>query len=94
MTTLSKKEKKRVRKFVQMINTQIEEEKEKSLQKFLLSHIDFIKDFTLPYESDTNNCRHASHLATPRILIWPVYASTLGHHTHSLCGHFFFLMRI
>jgi len=39
-------------------------------------------------------CRHASHLATPRILIWPAYTSTLGHHTHSLFGHFFFLMRI
>jgi hypothetical protein len=62
MTTLSKKEKKRVRKFVQMINTQIEEEKEKSLQKFLLSHIDFIKDFTLPYESDTNNLSQATEL--------------------------------
>jgi hypothetical protein len=59
MTTLSKKEKKRVRKFVQTINTQIQCEKNRSLEKFLLSHIDFVKDFTLPYKSDTNKLSKA-----------------------------------
>jgi len=41
----------------------------------------------------TYGCRYASHLATTRISIWPLRASTLGHLTHSLFGHFFFLMR-
>ena len=47
-------------------------------------------DVSIPRDRD---CKYASHLAISRISIWPAYALTFSHLTHSLSGRFFFLMR-